>query len=228
MAFAVFIKTGALWSSKAEERKQPKVKAAITLSVNAKIVFARDKNVFIFENYVPATLSLPEVNVSSRNVEIVCHCEYPVYHILLGSAFLARWPWSEPFIDIYEALYMKGSDHDIWYFETSNPWYAIQLLHTYSALRGPGFGSKPGPSRSPRAGPGRAGPGRAGPVHNFAGRAGPGPTYCGPRSGLGWKQFKHIELGPGLGLVWAGRTGPGLGLDIIKIFIQNTDYYFIF
>ena len=25
-----------------------------------------------------------------------------------------------------------------------------------------------------------------------------------------------------------GRAGPGLGLDIIKIFIQNTDYYFIF
>ena len=33
---------------------------------------------------------------------------------------------------------------------------------------------------------GRAlGPGRAGPLHNFAGRAGPGPTYCGPGPGLG-------------------------------------------
>ena len=32
-------------------------------------------------------------------------------------------------------------------------------------------------------------------------RAGPGPTYCGPGPGLGWKQFKHIGLGPGLGLV---------------------------
>ena len=30
-----------------------------------------------------------------------------------------------------------------------------------SVLRGPGFGSKPGPARSPRAGP----------LHNFAGRA---------------------------------------------------------
>ena len=28
-------------------------------------------------------------------------------------------------------------------------------------------------------------PGRAGPLHNFAGRAGPGPTYCGPGPGLG-------------------------------------------
>ena len=49
-----------------------------------------------------------------------------------------------------------------------------------SALRGPGFWSKPGPARSPRARPGRAGP-----LHNLAGRAGPGPTYCGPGPGLG-------------------------------------------
>ena len=27
--------------------------------------------------------------------------------------------------------------------------------------------------------------GRAGPLHNFAGRAGPGPTYCGPGPCLG-------------------------------------------
>ena len=54
--------------------------------------------------------------------------------------------------------------------------YCIQA----SALRGPGFWSKPGPARSPRAGPGRAGP-----LHNLAGRAGPGPTYCGPGPGLG-------------------------------------------
>ena len=43
-----------------------------------------------------------------------------------------------------------------------------------SALRGRGFGSKPGPARSPRAGP----------LHNFVDRAGPGPTYCGPMPGL--------------------------------------------
>ena len=46
--------------------------------------------------------------------------------------------------------------------------------HT-SALRGPGFGPKPGPARRLRAGP----------LHNFVGWAGPGPTYCGPGPGLG-------------------------------------------
>ena len=43
----------------------------------------------------------------------------------------------------------------------------IDSLHTHtSALRGPGFGSKPGPTRNRRAGP----------LHNFVGRAWPGPT----------------------------------------------------
>ena len=95
-----------------------------------------------------------------------------------------------------------------------------------SALHGPGFGSKPGPSRSPRAGP----------LHNFAGRAGPGRAGPGrawayilrARAGPGLKKIKHIGLGPGLGLVLAGRAGLVLGLDIIKIFIQNPDYEFYY
>ena len=70
--------------------------------------------------------------------------------------------------------------------------------HTLSALRGPGFGSKPGPARSPRAGPGRAGP-----LHNFAGRAGPGLGLHTAGPGRAWAEnnLTHIGLGPGLGLV---------------------------
>ncbi len=47
MAFAVVMVTGALCSLNAVVRKHPKVSAAITLSVKAKIVLALDKNVFI-------------------------------------------------------------------------------------------------------------------------------------------------------------------------------------
>ena len=50
----------------------------------------------------------------------------------------------------------------------------IFLSMSTSAQRRPGFGSKPGPARSPWAGP----------LHNFAGRARPGPTYCRPVPGL--------------------------------------------
>ena len=77
-----------------------------------------------------------------------------------------------------------------------------------SALHGPGFGSKPCPALyiilQARLGLDlhTAGPGRAWSENNLntsgLGRAGPGPSVSGP------------------------------GLDIIKIFIQKTDYYFIF
>ena len=87
-----------------------------------------------------------------------------------------------------------------------------------SALHGPCFGSMPGPSRGPglyiisRAGPGLglhiAGPGRAWDEKKLTHRAWAGPSVSGPG-----------RAGP-------GRAGPGL--DIIKIFIQNPDYYFLF
>ena len=48
-------------------------------------------------------------------------------------------------------------------------------LQTLSLVPCAGRAFGPSPARSPRAGP----------LHNFAGRAGPGPTYCGPGPGLG-------------------------------------------
>ena len=60
-------------------------------------------------------------------------------------------------------------------------------LACISALHGPGFGSKPGPARNPRAGP----------LQNFAGWA----YIWRPGPGHGLKNIKNIGLGPGLGLV---------------------------
>ena len=71
MVFAVFIKTGALCSSNAVERKQPKVKAATTLSVNANIVFALDKKVFMFGKRV-GYFSLTRVFTGSQRMLQKC------------------------------------------------------------------------------------------------------------------------------------------------------------
>ena len=63
-------------------------------------------------------------------------------------------------------------------------------------MRGPGFWSKPGPARSPRAGPGRAGPGLY--IISWAG-PGLGLHTAGP--GRAWAE-NNLNTS-GLGRAWA-------------------------